>query len=262
MNGLESSTKMHSRRGKSEFWETSCHPWICTNQHKCVCWSPRGLTIPCTALWGLAKRIVLCESNRFPHFLHFVTLKRQETREPKSCSAPSKDCEMELGFENPCSCIWVSNSPAQLDSACQGCPCVLTSATLSPSLTAVSLPKSYTHSSDNWALVRHFTFPSVYQQWIIFEYAQAIYSKFLIHNLQMGRAGFIMHAEVRLELAPYLQAHFSRPRHSSDNFVVVIYILFLLMIVFPILNIQLYKLRSYKNWIYPLENKIFSSGDS
>lgn len=30
------------------------------------------------------------------------------------------------------------------------------------------------------------------------------------------------------------------------------------MIVFPILNIQLYKLRSHKNWIYPLEEIKYS----
>ena len=108
---------------KSKFWETSCHPWICTNQHKCVCWSPRGLTIPCTALWGLAKRTILCECNMFPSFPSFCDLKetgKNQRTKVMQCSPPKT--AMELGFENPCSCIWVSNSASSAGQRVPGLP--------------------------------------------------------------------------------------------------------------------------------------------
>lgn len=80
-----------------------------------------GLTIH-AALWGLAKEQFCVSATGFPHFIHFVTLKRQgKTREPKSCSAPPKTA-MELRFENPCSCIWVSNSASSAGQRIQGCP--------------------------------------------------------------------------------------------------------------------------------------------
>ena len=136
---------------KSEFWETSCHPWIFTNQHKCVSCSPQNLTASCTALWGLAKRTNLFVLHVSPRFPYLVSLKRQgKIREPKPHCAPLQRLWWSWGLRTRPSGSVSAAQSAQLERAHQGHPlCINLGGSFSLSLISCFFAAKSTHSSDN-----------------------------------------------------------------------------------------------------------------
>lgn len=120
---------------------SSCHPWSVEETNTSVFAEALGLTILCTALWGLAKRTISCVSaTGFPHFLHFDLKETGKTREPKSCSAPPK---ITWSWVWEPMLLHLSQQLSQLSlTACQGCPlCINLCDFLLLAYPAVSLPK-------------------------------------------------------------------------------------------------------------------------
>ena len=162
---------------------------------------------------GLAKRTIVCVcATCFPHFLHFVTLKRQgKTREPKSRSAPLQRLWWSWGLRTHAPASESATQPAQLIACARIAPCALTSA--APSLhrsSAVSL------------LLKAHTVQIIKHLWGILHFHESINSELFLNMLRpytprflsiiCRRAGVASSCmqKVRLELASYLQACFSR----------------------------------------------------